>query len=99
MNLTEPTSSPQEQPKDGMISWLIVIGLALFFFAWGLFIFFTVGDKGPPAWNFGAIQDIPGESLYTDYGPEFVPGKGLIVPPQHVDTETTKPYDLQKELP
>lgn len=99
MNPTELTSSLQEQRKAGMLSWLVVIGLALFFLAWGLFIFFTVGDKGPPAWHFGAIQDIPGESLYTNYGPESVPGKGMIVPPQHVDTETAKPYSLQKELP
>ena len=40
-------------------SWLIVIGIALLFLCWGLFVFLTVGDKGPPRWDFGVVEDIP----------------------------------------
>jgi len=46
-------------------SWFIVIAMAFFFALWGLFIFFAVGDKGIPPWDFGVIRDIPGESAYS----------------------------------
>jgi hypothetical protein len=46
-------------------SWLIVIGIALLFLCWGLLVFLTVGDKGPPRWDFGVVEDIPGESPYS----------------------------------
>jgi hypothetical protein len=51
--------------KTGIRSWVIIFVLAVLFVAWGLFIFFTVGDKGPPSWNFGVVRDIPGESPYS----------------------------------
>jgi len=72
------------------------LSIAAFFFAWGLFVFFTVGDKGQPSWHFGVVQDIPGESAQAEFGPETIPGEGRLVPPQHVDTETTKPYGIKK---
>lgn len=62
--------------------WALVCGLALAFFLYGLFMFFTVGDKGPPDWDFHAIEDLPGKSVYSTY-PE--PGAGPSIPdPQHV---------------
>ena len=45
--------------------WLIVIAMAVLFLLWGFFVFFSVGDKGPPSWDFGVIKDIPGESHYS----------------------------------
>jgi len=99
MKTNEKASSLNRQDKAELSGWLVVIGLAAFFLVWGVFIFFTVGDKGPAAWHFGVVQDIPGESPYSDYGPKLVPGTGLAVPPQHVDGETTKPYGLKKEVP
>jgi hypothetical protein len=39
--------------------------VALLFLFWGLFIFFTVGDKGLPSWDFGVVEDIPGQSAYS----------------------------------
>ncbi len=49
-------------------SWLIVVAIAALFLIWGLFVFFSVGDKGPPEWYFGVVEDIPGESPYaTEY--------------------------------
>jgi len=70
--------------RTDLRSWVIVIGIALSFFLWGLFIYFSVGVKWPPNWNFGAVPDIPGESPYSNYGPQEIPGKGWVVPPQHV---------------
>jgi len=51
-------------------SLLIVFALALSFLAWGLLIFFSVGDKGPPPWDFGIVADIPGESVFSTHPPE-----------------------------
>lgn len=65
-----------------MRSWLIIIGMAVLFVCWGLFIFFAVGDKGSPPWDFGAVKDIPGESPYSTY--RYVPGKSPSPSPQHV---------------
>ena len=56
---------PEQTKETNWRGWFIVIAMALFFVLWGLFIFFAVGDKGPPPWDFGVIQDIPGESAYS----------------------------------
>lgn len=61
----------QDQIKDskkrGMVltGWLFVLGLALAFLVYGLFMYFTVGDKGPPGWDFGDVPDTPGQSIYS----------------------------------
>ena len=60
-------------------SLLVVIAIALSFLAWGLFIFFSVGDKGSPPWDFGIVADIPGESAYSTHSPEAPEAE-----PQHV---------------
>lgn len=69
-----------------------MLAMAVFFFVWGLTIFFTVGEKGPPSWDFGVVQDIPGESPYSthrikevaDLTPLPVPSE-ISVDKQHVD--------------
>jgi len=79
-------------------SWIIILVLALLFVAWGLFIFFTVGDKGPPAWDFGAVRDIPGESSYSTHPPRQ--GKGTEPETQHVSRKPSKALlEEQKEKP
>lgn len=98
MKADEKGPAAGAEDRAGLLSWFVVISLAAFFLAWGAFIFFTVGDKGLPPWHFGVVQDIPGESAYTEYGPTFVPGEGLVVPPQHVDEETIRPYGIIKEM-
>jgi len=60
----EPITSEQKE-KSNRVGWIIVVAIAILFVLWGLFIFFAVGDKGPPAWDFGVIKDIPGESPYS----------------------------------
>ena len=56
---------PEDEKKRDLRSWIIMVSLAVLFLAWGLFIFFTVGDKGPPSWNFSVVEDIPGQSPYS----------------------------------
>jgi hypothetical protein len=66
--------------KSNLRGWLIVVGVALLFLVWGLFIYFAIGDKGPPPWDFNVVKDIPGQS------PVSTEPKGAAGPfPQHVD--------------
>ncbi|HEX2966781.1 MAG TPA: hypothetical protein VHO84_13400 [Syntrophorhabdaceae bacterium] len=45
--------------------WILVISLAAGFLIYGLFIFALVGEKGNPGWDFGAVEDTPGASVYS----------------------------------
>ena len=84
--------------KTSFRSWAIILALALLFIAWGLFIFLTVGDKGPPAWDFGGVQDIPGQSSYSTHPARQ--GKGTEPEPQHVSRKPSKALmEVQKDKP
>ena len=61
--------------KGSLKSWLIVLAVAVVFLSWGLFIFFAVGDKGPPPWDYGVVEDIPGQSPYSTVAPKGLPPK------------------------
>jgi len=63
-------------------SWLVVCALAIAFFVYGLIMYSIVGDKGPPDWDFGTVEDIPGESIYSTI--PAGPGPAPIPEPQHV---------------
>lgn len=67
--------------KSSLRGWLVVMGMALLFVCWGLFLFFVVGDKGPPPWDFGVVKDIPGEAPHSS----VAPGPAGPPAPQHVD--------------
>jgi len=54
-------------------SWLVILALATGFFLWGLFLFYTVGVKWPPSWNFGTVPDVPGLSVYSTAGRRTLP--------------------------
>ena len=60
----EQTTTEQEK-KTTLRSWMIIIAMVFVFLLWGLFIFFAVGDKGSPPWNFGVVEDVPGQSPYS----------------------------------
>lgn len=83
-------SRPQH-PEDNKFSrlviqgWIIVCGIAVLFVLYGLLTFFVVGDKGPRDWDYGSIEDTPGESVYSTY-----PGRDFIPPPdpQHINEAT-----------
>jgi hypothetical protein len=62
--------------------WLVVCGIAVAFVLYGFLAFFVVGDKGPPDWDYGSIEDVPGQSVHSTY-----PYRGRVPKPepQHVD--------------
>ncbi len=63
--------------------WVIVCVLAIAFFVYGMIMYSFVGDKGPPDWDFGFVEDIPGGSVYSTI--PAGPGPAAPVPePQHV---------------
>lgn len=66
----------------GIRGWLLVCGLALFFLLYGLFMFYMIGDKGPPGLDFGTVEDIPGASVYSTNEP--ITGGDTTPAPQHV---------------
>jgi hypothetical protein len=61
--MDRPVVEQKENPtiKD----WLVPIAIAVLFLVWGLLIFFMVGNKGQPPWDFGVVEDIPGQSPYS----------------------------------
>ncbi len=63
--------------------WVIVCALALGFLLYGLIMYHYVGDKGPGEWDFGTVEDIPGQSIYSTT--PAVRGPAAIPVPQHVD--------------
>ena len=79
--MNEVVDEKQERRKE-IRGWLYVCALAFMFLVYGLFMFFMIGDKGPPEWNFGTIEDIPGESVYSTNQP-ITGGEG-VPEPQHV---------------
>jgi len=50
---------------DRAISWGVVFGLVAFVLVFGAAVFFAVGDRWPPSWDFGTIPDVPGQSPYS----------------------------------
>ncbi len=55
-------------------SWLIILIMAIFFVVWGIFAYLVIGEKGPHPWDFGVVEDIPGESAYSTYQPDQLSG-------------------------
>lgn len=51
--------------EERLRSWLIVLLLCVFILAYGAIVFWTVGDRGPADWDFGALPDVPGESAFS----------------------------------
>jgi hypothetical protein len=84
--------------KRDLHGWLIVGTMALLFLFYGFFMYFVVGDKGPPPWNFGVVEDVPGQSSYSTHPPRE--GKGTEPEPQHVSRKPSKILrEVQKEKP
>ena len=100
------SSDREENFRDTLRSLTMVMGIAILFFLWGLTIFFTVGEKGPPPWDFGTVQDIPGESPYStrriadvaDLTPLPVESK-IVVDKQHVDEPPRESGVVEEERP
>jgi hypothetical protein len=56
---------PQGKKESTIKGWIIVFSIALFFFLWGLFIYYAVGVGQVPAWRYGVVSDVPGQSVYS----------------------------------
>ena len=82
--------SRTREGEASLRSWMIILGIAILFLCYGLFMFFVVGDKGPPVWDFGVVEDIPGESVYSTHPGASAPE------PQHV---SQKPPQAEIEVP
>jgi hypothetical protein len=77
-------------------AWFIVCLLAGLFLIYGVLMYLLVGDKGPPGWNFGGVEDIPGQSVYSTH--PAVGGTASAPEPQHVSqkpplAETSSPKE------
>ena len=46
-------------------TWLIVFLMVVGILGYGTLVYVIIGDKGPPAWRYGAIKDVPGESPFS----------------------------------
>ena len=55
----------EQKENSTLKDWLVPIAIAVLFLVWGLLIFFMVGNKGQPPWDFGTVEDIPGQSPYS----------------------------------
>jgi len=64
------------QKETTLGTWILIIALFLYFLAYSGFAYFAIGDKGPPDWDFGTVQDVPAESPYAIYN--------ALPYPQHV---------------
>jgi hypothetical protein len=52
--------------RRAVVQGLLIVSLiAALFLGYGVFMYFAIGDKGPPDWDFGSIEDTPGQSLYS----------------------------------
>jgi hypothetical protein len=73
-------------------SWMIVIAIPAAFLVWGFFLFFMIGNKGSPAWDFSVVEDIPGKSAYSTGAVAGYPNLPVRtiekVAPQHVNGPT-----------
>ena len=64
-------------PRESVLfTWLVIWLLVLAILFQGLFTFKVVGDLGQPTWDYRAVRDVPGQSVYALYP--------LLPDPQHV---------------
>ncbi len=54
----------EEHELPRIMSWILVILLATAVVSWCMFIMMMVKD-GPRTWDFGALPDVPAESIYS----------------------------------
>jgi hypothetical protein len=89
-----------EERHSPTLTWGIITGIAVAFLIWGLSIYFLLGDKGPPDWDFSVIPDIPAESAYSTHPPHRP--HGLVpdpypaqVDPQHIMGPATQSQKME----
>lgn len=55
------------QKESSLGIWILIAGLFCYFLAYSGLVYFAIGDKGPPDWDFGTVRDVPAESPYALY--------------------------------
>ncbi len=78
--MKQTETSPDHRIK--LRGWLIVFGIALAFVMYGLFAYFVIGPGETPDWDFGEVEDTPGQSVYSTYPYQ---GQTSQPEPQHVN--------------
>jgi hypothetical protein len=87
-----------KEKRKSVRGWLIIGAMVVLFLFYGFVMYLFVGDKGPPAWDFGVVEDIPGESSYSTHRPRQ--GKGSEPEPQHVSEKPSQAgVEGKKEKP
>ena len=89
MNSGQPIKNKGLEKEGSIIhGWLMVLSISLFFFLWGLLIYFSVGNNWPPPWQYGTVPDVPGQSAYSVQNAEEKAGtpfsSGEKIEMQHV---------------
>ena len=72
--MSEYEHESRKSPRSG---WWTVVAICASLAAWGLIQYATVRDS-PRQWDFGALPDAPGQSVYST----SQPARMKIVPPQ-----------------
>lgn len=86
--IKEPFSEEEEPQRTlALRGWIIVAAMAFAFVIYGLFAFFVIGDNQPADWDFGAVKDTPGESVYSTYPYR---DRAEEPEPQHIDQKLPK---------
>lgn len=83
-----------------LVGWVAVLGISFAVLALGMFLHTMIGDP-PRTWDFGALPDTPGESVYSTLEPEvreLAPLENDVVPRQLPPlpwAKPLKPLELQ----
>jgi hypothetical protein len=48
-------------------TWLFIFILTGLFLLNSFYAYKLIGDKGPPTWDFGVVEDVPAASPYSTY--------------------------------
>jgi hypothetical protein len=85
----------QDNGRATLRSWAVVLGIALAFLLWGLLVYSSVGDKGPPGWDFDVVPDVPGQSPYSTHHTKRLPT--LIPSPEATADGVTKQHVMEPQ--
>jgi hypothetical protein len=88
------------KPISSLRSWLIIIGLCVLLVGSGLFVHLVVPDT-PRTWDYGAMETIPGASVYSSMSPnpgKVGPAETRKVPGQIEPLPGAKPLEKLKPL-
>ncbi len=56
---------PPIEPLKTFFTWWVVGMIAGVFLAYSAIAYFYIGQRWPPPWRYGAVQDVPGQSIYS----------------------------------